>query len=624
MAENQLQAELEPLISRIKEYNPYADIGKIRKAFALADPYSWAIAKILIGFKADTSTIITSLLYNAFNLKKIPEQNIEKEFGKEILDMLRGISRISILRFKPSEAENARKVIFAMSKDVRMILVKLAERVQKMRELKKTRQINKENQETAEEILNVYAPIAYKLGVYLMKSELEDSALYFLKPDIYAGLKKKIALKKDEREKQLSKAVEKIRQLLKEKGVNARVIGRVKHFYSIYRKMSLQNKRFEEILDLMAIRIIAESVDDCYRVLGIIHSNYTPIISEFYDYIANPKPNMYQSIHTKVMFENRPMEVQIRTLGMHQMAEEGIAAHWRYKNTDRDKVFDKKIAWMKQILEWKTANTAKELIDSLKIDLFKNEIITLTPKGDPIALPEGSTPIDFAYHVHTDVGNSCEKAKINGSIVSLDHQLKAGDIVEIMTSKNAHPSRNWLKFAKATFARSKIREYLKIQGVQTEDEPVEKDAGKISIESKTKEQQKIITKETPHISRCCLPKFGDKIIAVITKDGKVNIHRGDCKNLESIDQPRKLKAEWKELKENKLTLIITVEDRIGILADVLNTFAAQKMNVNSINSDVRKEKADIIVDINYENKEQLENTISRIKQVKSVLNVRKR
>jgi len=383
----QFKSELEPFIVRIREYNPHSDIERIKKAFSLTDEYSWAITKILIGFKADTTTLLASLLYSPFNQKKISEAFIEKEFGKEVIEILRGVSRINSIQFSRSESENVRKVIFAMSKDVRMILLKLAERTQKLRGLKLSKASNKESEKIAQEALEVYAPIAYKLGVYALKSELEDSAMYFLYPKEYSDLKSKVASKKDERERLVFKSVEKIKALLREKGINAQVIGRAKHFYSIYRKMQLQQKRFEEILDLIALRVITESVDDCYRVLGIIHSAYTPIISEFYDYIANPKPNMYQSIHTKVIFEGRPVEVQIRTLGMHQMAEEGIAAHWRYKNTERDKLFDKKIAWMKQILEWKSSSAAKEFIDSLKIDLFKNEIITLTPKGDPISLP---------------------------------------------------------------------------------------------------------------------------------------------------------------------------------------------------------------------------------------------
>lgn len=623
MTEQKLQGQLEPLVSRIKEYNPYADIDKVRKAFSQTDEYSWEIAKMLIGFKADTVTLISALLYNPFMQKKISEQNIEKEFGKDVLEILRSVARINLIKFKSSDSENVRKIIFAMAKDVRIILLKLAERIQKMRVIKLSKNIV-ENKDIAEEILNVYAPIAYKLGINSMKSELEDSALYFLDQKAYSELKSKVAFKKDDRDKQIAKAVDKIRSLLKEKNINAKVIGRAKHFYSIYRKMQLQNKRFEEILDLLAIRVITETVDDCYRVLGIIHSNYTPIISEFYDYIANPKPNMYQSIHTKIIFENKPVEVQIRTLGMHQMAEEGIAAHWRYKNTERDKLFDKKIAWMKQILEWKTTSNAKELIDSLKIDLFKNEIITLTPQGDPISLPEGSTPVDFAYHVHTGVGNSTDKAKVNGSIVPLNHQLKAGDVVEIITSKNAKPSRNWLNFAKATFARSKIREALHIQGVQTDDEPTSKLACKISIEPKTKEQQKIISKEVPHISRDCNPQVGEKIVAVITKDGKISIHKESCKNLMNVEQSKKLKAGWEDVKENKTILTITVEDRMGVLAAVLNTIALQKINVNTINSVVKKDKADIIVDVAYDSKEQLENVIAKLKQIKSVMNIRKK
>lgn len=615
-----LEEELGPLIGRILEYNPNADVERIKKAFSLTDRFSWAMAKMLIGFKADSATIISSLLCNPFQEKRISDQQIERDFGKEVLGILLGVLRIGMIRFKSNEAENVRKVIFAMSKDVRIILIKLAEMIQRMRDLKAPGE-KEQAKQISEEILSVYAPIAYKLGIYSMKSELEDSALYFLKPDVYEGLKKKIAETKEGREMQLSSVVEKVRSLLEEKGIRAQVIGRAKHFYSIYKKMMTQNRRFEDILDLIAIRVITENVDDCYRALGVIHSAYTPIISEFYDYIANPKPNMYQSIHTKVIFESRPIEVQIRTLGMHQIAEEGIASHWRYKDTERDKLFDKKIAWMKQILEWKSSAAAREFIDSLKIDLFKNEIITLTPEGDPISLPEEATPVDFAYHVHTEVGNSCERAKVNGEIAPLDYKLKAGDIVEIITSKKAKPSRNWLQFTKTTFARSKIRESLGIKGIQSEWPAERREFRNMALEGRTKEQTKLISKEIPKPAKCCYPKEGDRIIAIITKDNKITVHKADCINLKAIEDSKKIKAGWRKPEQDMAILAITVTDRTGLLADILNVIASSRLNVASINSAIKKDKISIMIELKYNDIQQLEIAITKIKQVKNVLNV---
>ncbi len=616
--------ELKHLLEKITEYNPNAHSEMIKKAFEKTDEYSFAITKIILGFKADSTTIISSLLWSPYNKNKIKGKEIENDFGKDVLNILEGISKIGKIKFKNSEAENIRKMIFAMSKDVRIILIKLAERLQTMRELKKNEKIDDENKKISEEIINIYAPIAYKLGIYSIKSELEDLSLYFIDPKAYNELKKKISLKKKEREKLVSEYMKKIQLLLEEKKIDAKVVGRAKSFYSIYRKMKTQKKKFEEILDLIALRVITQNVDDCYRALGAIHSKYTPIISEFYDYIANPKPNMYQSIHTKILMNHKPVEVQIRTLGMHQIAEEGIAAHWRYKDTERDKLFDKKIAWMKQILEWKNSEAAKEFIDSLKIDLFKNEIITLTPQGDPISLPEGSTPIDFAYYVHTEIGNSCEKAKVNGQIVSLDYKLQAGDVVEIITSKKAKPSRQWLRFVKTTFAKSKIRDFLNIKGIQLEEKPLEKNTKLIKIEGKTKEQKKIILKEIPHLARCCSPRIGDKIIALITKDSKIHIHKADCKNLNSIPSSKKLKASWKKEEEKVNALEITLIDRTGILSEILNIIAQLKINLTSINSVIKKEKVSIILELDSKNSEKLENAILKIKRIKGVISITKK
>lgn len=256
--------------------------------------------------------------------------------------------------------------------------------------------------------------------------------------------------------------MDRVRRVMAEKRIDARIYGRAKNFYSIYKKMTKKGIPFEQIHDLYAIRIIATTKDDCYRALGAVHETWTPLRERFDDYISTPKPNMYQSIHTEVLMDKKPVEVQIRTLEMHHLAEEGIAAHWRYKETDRDKKFDRRMAWLKQILEWKTSNSAKEFIEDLKIDVFKDEIFVMTPKGDPILLPEKATPIDFAFAVHTDIGNHCARAKVNDNVVPLDTELKSGDICEIITAKNATPSRNWLKFAKTNLARAKIRQSLGI------------------------------------------------------------------------------------------------------------------------------------------------------------------
>jgi len=583
------------LIASTLHYNPKADIELIKKAFEFASQvhkgqkrisgeefitHPLEVAKILTELKADSATLAAALLHDVLEDTKVSEDALKKEFGDEILELVSGITKISSVGFKDSEeynAENIRKVVLAMSKDVRVILIKLADRLHNMRTLKYLQE--KDQKEMAKETLEIYAPIAYKLGIYKIKSELEDLALRYLEPEIYTELKEKVVLKRKEREKKIEKTAKNIQNMLSEKGIAAEVIGRAKHFYSIYRKMVSQGRNFNEILDLLAIRVIANTVDDCYRALGIIHSTFTPIPAHFSDYIATPKPNMYQSIHTKVIYEGEPLEIQIRTKEMHHVAEAGIAAHWRYKETERDKKFDRKISWLKQILSWKQeSQSAKDFIDSLKINLFENEIIVLTPKGEPISLPEKATPIDFAYHLHTEIGNSCQKAKVNNEIVTLDHELKAGDICEIITSKHAFPSRNWLRFAKTASARAKIREFLHIKGVQKEEAGEEK---KISAEITVKDKK--IKK--PKIAKCCFPKFGDEIVA-LTKDSKITIHKANCQNISGM---KAIPAKWSKIGEELSTLKIVASERGSILTEILNTIADEKLDVRSINTKTKKE-----------------------------------
>ena len=316
----------------------------------------------------------------------------------------------------------------------------------------------------SKETLEIYASIAHKLGVWRIKGELEDLSLRYLEPDVYHFLREKISGKREEREKITEMITDKIKKSLDEKGITARVNGRAKYFFSIYRKMKKKNLDVDEIYDLIAIRIITKQIADCYAALGAVHDLWRPMPHRFKDYISVPKANGYQSLHTTLITGGGKMlEVQIRTEDMHHLAEEGVAAHWRYQGTERDKQFDRKIAWLKQILDWKTkSNDATDFIETLKIDLFHDEIVVFTPKGDPISLPRKSTPIDFAYAVHTTIGNHCSKSKVNNRLMPLDTELKSGDIIEIMTQKNASPSRQWLKFVKTGKARSKIRSVLNI------------------------------------------------------------------------------------------------------------------------------------------------------------------
>ena len=441
--------ELEALIAEVIDYSPKANTNLIKKAFELASlahkdqkresgedyiTHPIEVAKILTELKVDSATMAAALMHDVLEKSKVNAEDLKKEFGEEVTELVKGVTKMDRFHFEDKEeynAENIRKVVLSMSKDVRVILIKLADRLHNMRTLKYKKNEDR-RREISQETMDIYAPIAYKLGIYKLKSELEDLSFKFLNSEVFYDIKNKIANKRVEREKEATRITNAIEGLMKDKNIDCRVFGRAKHFYSIYKQMILKKRKFDEVQDLIGIRIITMSIDDCYRTLGVIHSTWTPISSEFTDHIATPKPNGYQSIHTKVVFQGNPIEIQIRTIDMHHISEDGIAAHWRYKETEYDKRFDRKISWLKQILSWKReAKSAQDFIESLKIDLFENEVVILTPKGDPISLPEGSTSIDFAYYLHTEIGNTCQRAKINGEIVPLEQKLKSGDIVEV-------------------------------------------------------------------------------------------------------------------------------------------------------------------------------------------------
>ncbi|MBI2141986.1 bifunctional (p)ppGpp synthetase/guanosine-3',5'-bis(diphosphate) 3'-pyrophosphohydrolase, partial [Candidatus Woesearchaeota archaeon] len=457
-------------LKRVLDYNPNADALLIERAYDFAEKshegqkrlcgrpffmHCKDVAYMLVKLRLDTATICAGLLHDVLeDTGKRPEQ-LGKVFGDEILGLVQGVTKIRSISLGSKEeerAENVRKVLLATIKDIRVILIKLADRLHNMRTLKYTPEESRKA--VSRETLDIYVPVAYKLGMYKIKSELEDLCLKYLNPSVYQELKRRVSRKKEEREGEVKSIISQIKKALANKGLRAAITGRAKNFHSIYRKMIKKGIPFDSVHDLSAIRILTESHDDCYRILGILHSTWTPILKNFDDYIATPKPNMYQSLHTEVIMDGKPVEVQIRTWTMHHIAEEGIAAHWLYKDTERDKKFDRRIAWLKQILDWRmTSASAKEFVESLKIDLFKDEIYVITPKGDAIPLPEGATPVDFAYAVHTDVGNHCARAKVNNTIMPLDAELKSGDVVEIITAKNASPSRNWLQFVRTDNAK---------------------------------------------------------------------------------------------------------------------------------------------------------------------------
>ena len=627
----------EEFLKKIKDFNPNANIELISKAYDFAkkahsgqkrksgEPYFvhlTEVAYILAELRGDSTTIIAGLLHDTLEDTNTKPEDIKRLFGDEVLEIVEGVTKIRQVKFEDKEnvAENIRKVVLATAKDFRVILVKLADRLHNMRTL---RFLPRERQKAiAKETLEIYVPIAYKLGMHRIKSELEDLCLKHLNPEIYQYLKKRIGQKKEEREKQVSKIVEHFKKELRAAGFDVEVFGRAKTFYSIYKKMITKKKTFEEIHDLIAIRIITNTVEDCYKVLGYIHSHYKPIMKAFRDYIAVPKPNGYQSIHTTILFDKQSVEIQIRTWDMHYVAEDGIAAHWRYKGTDRDKQFDRRINWLKRILSWlQESKNAEEFIENLKVDLFKDEIVVLTPKGDPIILPEGATPIDFAYMVHTELGNRCSKAMVNGKIVSLDTPLESGDVVEIITSKNAKPSRNWLRFVKTKSAAHKIRKAL---GIVKEEEQTTRKTEEVMSEKELIKllDLKGIKPSMVKLAKCCNPKYGDAIIGVKTKDGKITVHKKNCVNQFSIPEEQRFILNWKPRGITKhYTLEVLFVDRVGLLADILNVISKKRINIESVKSKSSKEKAILTFDINLTDKDKLKELVKEIKEINNVLSV---
>ncbi|HEV8474442.1 MAG TPA: bifunctional (p)ppGpp synthetase/guanosine-3',5'-bis(diphosphate) 3'-pyrophosphohydrolase [Methylomirabilota bacterium] len=474
--------QLQTLIEEIPKYQPGADLEVLERAYrfsershrgqqrASGEPYlshPLEVATLLVDFKMDVITVTAGLLHDVLEDTGATKTELEREFGKEIAELVDGVTKISKLAFSSREerqAENFRKMLVAMARDLRVLMIKLADRLHNMRTLDylppdKSRKI-------AQETLDIYAPLAHRLGMAKVKAELEDLALRALSPDAYGDLQKRVAKRRLEREADINQVIAIIDRKLGEVGIEAQIRGRPKHFFSIWKKMHDQGREFDEIYDLTAVRVITNSVRDCYGALGVIHSLWKPVPGRFKDFIAMPKVNMYQSLHTTVIGpKGDPVEIQIRTWEMHRIAEEGIAAHWLYKEkkAGKDKL-DESLLWLRQLIEnQQDTKDPREFLDSVRVDLFPDEVYVFTPKGDVKALPEGATPIDFAYAVHTKVGEHCVGSKVNGKLVPLRTALRQGDIVEIVTSPNQHPSRDWLKFVKSTRARTKINQWLKIE-----------------------------------------------------------------------------------------------------------------------------------------------------------------
>lgn len=497
---------LDELKEKLSANNSQYNAGKIEKAYYYAEEahrgqlrnsgeeyihHPLEVAAILAELEMDDSTIIAALLHDVAEDTKRTLEDIRKTFGEEVALLVDGVTKLGKIEYKSKvevQVENLRKMFLAMAKDIRVILIKLADRLHNMRTLKY--QPERKQKEIARETQEIYAPLANRLGIFRIKWELEDLAFRFLNPGEYYDLVERISLKRKEREDQINEVIGQLKNKLQEVSIQADLAGRPKHFYSIYKKMTDQSRSLSEIYDLTAVRVIVDTVNDCYGALGIVHTLWKPIPGRFKDYIAMPKPNMYQSLHTTLIGSHgEPFEIQIRTWEMHRTAEYGIAAHWKYKEGKKNENnFEHKLSWLRQLLEWQhDSRDAGEFMESLKVDIFADTVFVFTPKGDVVELPADSCPIDFAYRVHTDVGHRCIGAKINGRIVTLDSRLKNGDIIEILTAKTpAGPSRDWISLVKTSQAKNRIRQWFKKEqrdeNIDRGREGLEREARKMGLD----------------------------------------------------------------------------------------------------------------------------------------------
>jgi len=664
--------EIEALIRQVQGYFPQSDPALLRRAYELAaeahrgqrrasgEPYvqhSLAVAAILAEMRLDPATIAAAILHDVPEDTAVPLERIWEGFGDEVTKLVDGVTKLSKISWgslEEEEAESLRKMFLAMVDDIRVVLIKLADRLHNMRTLGALPEGKR--RKIAKETLEIFAPLANRLGIWQMKGELEDLALRHLEPERYREIAALLAERQAEREGYIARVIEVLDKRLREEGIEAEISGRPKHIYSIYKKMMKKSLDFDQIYDVHAVRIIVNEVKDCYATLGIVHTLWRPLPGQFDDYIAMPKDNMYRSLHTAVVsLEGKPLEVQIRTPQMHQMAEYGVAAHWLYKEgVKRDIDFEAKIAWLRQLLGWRREIVdAREFVDSLKTDIFQDRAYVFTPKGDIVDLPAGATPIDFAYHIHTEIGNRCRGARVNGRLVSLDYRLQNGDQVEILTAKKGGPSRDWLNphlaYIKTSRARQKIRQWFRRQD-RTENiaqgrEILERELKKLGVEQKSYEEiaqsfdfddvddflaaigygdinlqqiavkalepeeeigpSEVILPSLPpsgitvkgvgnlltKLANCCNPLPGDEIIGYVTQNRGITIHKRDCRNILGRDKRERLvEVDWGET-EQVYPVLIRIEafDRAGLMGDIGAIVSDDGVNISDANVTTRKE-----------------------------------
>ena len=694
MSDTELFAEIKQKL--IEQNRNAEDIELIEKAYHFAkklhegqyriseEPYiihPVEVAKILVDLKVDTHTLIAAFLHDILEDTDTKPEEIKNLFGDDVLTLVQGVTKLSKLQFKSKEerqAENFRRLFIAMANDIRIIFLKLADRLHNMRTLN-FMAANKQKK-IARETLDIFAPLANRLGMGKIKAELEDLSLRYLETDKYFEIAQLVSQKKAEREQTVQLLIDKISKDVKTAGINAQITGRAKHYYSIYCKMKRQNIAFHDLYDITAVRVIVDTEKECYEVLGLIHSQFKPIPGRFKDYIAMPKGNLYQSLHTSVIGpRSKPLEVQIRTWEMHEIAEYGVAAHWRYKEKGSEKAnnaSDLQFSWMRKLVEYdKEMKNAEDYVNSVKLDLFSDQVFAFTPNGDVLDLPKDATPVDFAYRIHSDVGHKTIGAKVNGRIAQLDTKLVNGDIVEILTSKTPAPRLDWLNFVVTKQASSKIKQWFKKNNreehielgkshleheltkaafdeylKQGEFEKIAKQMNYISSDdlfaalgygettlnkivnklqkpkekpledkfhtsTKKKSEKDIVGLEGMMYSfaRCCSPIPGEPIVGVVTRSKGVTVHRIDCKTLEYIEPERMMDIQWAGNNTNK-TYTTTIRVEASDKMGLLKDIiaAVSDNNTNIITANVKSRNNVGIIEIGLE--------LDNIETLKKVIN----
>jgi len=706
---------LEDIVERIQTYNPDADVDLLRRAYIFSAKahqgqtrlsgesyliHPIEVASILANLKLDAATVAAGLLHDTIEDTTATSEELKEIFGNEVMGLVDGMTKLSRMELQSREqreAENFRKMIVAMAKDIRVILIKLADRLHNMRTLSHLPEDKQKR--IAQETLDIYAPLANRMGISKIKIELEDLSFMYLNPEAYNDLVQKVAQRRIESESYINELIAIMKQQLAENEFKGEVKGRPKHFYSIYQKMLKQGIAFEDISDLIAIRIITDTKANCYAILGIIHSLWTPVPGRFKDFIGVPKSNLYQSLHTTIIGpKGERVEFQIRTEEMNRIAEEGIAAHWRYKEkspiSQRE---EQQYAWLRQLLEWQhDVPDAKEFMETVKGDLFPDVVYVFTPRGDVKELPQGSTPVDFAYSVHTDIGHQCVGAKVNGKIVPLKQVLRNGDRIEVTTQAGHTPSRDWLKFVKTSKASARIKAWLKIEerrrSMLLGKELLEKELrkhdlspskvfkseelphvatelshnsiddllaaigyGKVSahmvanklapekphIEPVPKKPPQKQTKNSSggmkisgmdnmliHLSKCCNPVPGDKVVGFITRGRGVSVHTADCTNIGDLafDKERLVDVSWGDIQAalHAVKISVRTEDKPGLLAGVSSSISAAEANIThaeAITGEDRQATLNFTIDI--KDVEHLNKIIKNIESINGVIDVKR-